>query len=61
MDPFSESFLKRLEELKQDHVNHLSNGSVASYEEYRHICGIIRGISIAELELKDLAGSEEDF
>ena len=61
MDPWVEALLKRLEELRNDHVNHLSAGSVASHDEYRHICGIIRGISIVELEIKELTGSNEDF
>ncbi len=61
MDPWVEALIKRLEELKQDHINHLSGGSVASHDEYRHICGIIRGISIAELEVKELAGSQDSF
>lgn len=62
MDHFSEAFGRRLKELKEDHINHLSGGSIASHDEYRHICGIIRGLSMAELEAKELAGSDdEDF
>ena len=61
MDPFIEAFLKRLNELKKDHIEHLAGGSVASHEDYRHICGILRGIYMAELEAKELVGSEEEF
>tara|TARA_R110000824_G_scaffold368258_1_gene557552 strand:+ start:30 stop:218 length:189 start_codon:yes stop_codon:yes gene_type:complete len=60
VDHFSEAFARRLKELKEDHINHLSGGSVATHDEYRHICGIIRGISIAELEAKELTSSDDD-
>ena len=35
-------------------MEHVVNGGVETYDEYRHICGVIRGITIAEREFKEL-------
>jgi hypothetical protein len=59
-EPTVEVFLERLKELKAQHVEHLSAGSVASHEEYRHICGVIKGLSMAELEIKELLSRISD-
>ena len=53
MEGWAEAYLKRLTELKVQHVNHIVGGSVADYEEYRHLRGTIHGLSIAEREFKE--------
>tara|TARA_Y100001949_G_C15711255_1_gene211023 strand:+ start:41 stop:226 length:186 start_codon:yes stop_codon:yes gene_type:complete len=54
MEGWAEAYLKRLTELKVQHVNHIVGGSVADYEEYRHLRGTIHGLSIAEREFKEV-------
>jgi hypothetical protein len=54
MDGWSDAYLKRLSELKIQHINHIVSGSVADYEEYRHVRGTIQGLSIAEREFKEI-------
>lgn len=49
-----EAYFERLEELKKSYTEHLSSGAVESYDDYRHICGVLQGISAARLELKEL-------
>ena len=52
--PVDELFLDRLSELKTQHIEHIVNGGVESYDEYRHLCGVLKGLSIAEREYKEL-------
>ena len=61
MDPLITAYLDRLEELRIQHINHLIGGAVVDHGEYRHICGVLRGIAVAVREIKDLmAQTEED-
>ena len=60
MAGWSDAYLKRLSELKIQHINHVVSGSVADYEEYRHLRGMIQGLSIAEREFKELVAQTED-
>ena len=59
MAGWSDAYLKRLSELKIQHINHVVSGSVADYEEYRHLRGMIQGLSIAEREFKELVAQTE--
>jgi len=43
-----------LDKLKQDQINFLANGGAKDFAEYRHICGIIRGLGHADEIVKDL-------
>tara|TARA_R110000824_G_C15189844_1_gene674610 strand:- start:1911 stop:2096 length:186 start_codon:yes stop_codon:yes gene_type:complete len=52
--PIEDAFFRRVRELKEQHIEHLAQGSLSSHEEYRHICGVIKGLSMAEVELKEL-------
>lgn len=54
MDGWADAYLKRLVELKTQYVNHIVAGTVADYEEYRHLRGTIHGLSIAEREFKEI-------
>jgi len=38
----------------------LADGNAKSYEQYREMCGQIRGLQVAAAMLKDLAKSTED-
>jgi hypothetical protein len=57
---FEETIFKRIRGLIDQHSEYIIQGSVPSHEEYRHICGVIKGLSMAEVELKELLVSEEE-
>ena len=39
---------------QKKNVEFLVSGGAKSYDEYRHICGVIRGLTQAEFLIKDL-------
>ena len=45
---------KEIEKLKEEHSFHVANGKAAGIEEYRSICGVIRGLNLAENIINDL-------
>ena len=38
----------------------LSNGSAKDYAEYRELCGVIRGLRSAQIEVQDLASRTKE-
>jgi hypothetical protein len=44
-----------------EQVNFLATGRVADFAEYRHICGVIRGLASAEQLVRDLVQKMENF
>ena len=46
--------LREIEKLKDNNNIHLSGGGAKTFDEYRHVCGIIRGLGHAETLIKDL-------
>jgi|OM-RGC.v1.035760164 hypothetical protein len=65
LDPVLEALLSRLLETKSQYIEHLANGSLGDYAEYKKMCGVIEGLSIAEREIKELGSKiikdEEDY
>mgnify|MGYP003628037091 CR=1 FL=1 len=55
-----ETLASRLDELKSQHMEHIINGNATSFEDYRHNCGVIRGIAMAERELKEIQSQIEE-
>lgn len=45
---------KLITETRADQESFLATGRAADYAEYRHVCGIIRGLNSAEQIIKDL-------
>lgn len=45
---------KLIKETRADQESFLSTGRAADYAEYRHVCGIIRGLNSAEQIINDL-------
>ena len=45
---------KEIERLRAEQGFHLANGRAADIEEYRSICGVIRGLNLAENIINDL-------
>jgi hypothetical protein len=52
---------KEIEKLKEEQAFHLANGRAADIEEYRSICGVIRGLNLAENIFNDLVQKMEKF
>lgn len=42
------------EKLRQDQITFLVNGGAKDFAEYRHVCGIIRGLVHADVFTRDL-------
>ena len=45
---------REIDKLRGEQASFLSTGRAGDYSEYRHICGIIRGLSHAESIVNDL-------
>ena len=48
-----------IEKLKEEQAFHVSNGRAADIEEYRTVCGVIRGLNLAENVINDLVQKME--
>ena len=51
--------IKEIDKLRDGQVSHLANGGAQSFDEYRHVCGVIRGLTHAESIIKDLVQRSE--
>lgn len=51
--------VREIDKLRGDQESHLSNGGAKSFDEYRHVCGVIRGLTHAESIIKDLVQRSE--
>ena len=47
--------LKEIDKLREDQAIFLSGGGANDFAEYRHVCGVIRGLTHADQIVKDLA------
>jgi hypothetical protein len=45
---------KKLQDRIQNLNESVSNGSAKDYAEYRELCGVIRGLRSAQIEVQDL-------
>lgn len=45
---------KQLLEDSRDSINFLADGGAKSFDEYRHVCGVIRGLAQADALINDL-------
>lgn len=57
--PLEDTFFSRIKDLKDQYTEHLIGGSLPTHDEYRHLCGVIKGLSMAEVELKELLNLED--
>jgi hypothetical protein len=46
--------VKEIDKLRDDQITHLSGGGAKTFDEYRHVCGVIRGLTHTETIVKDL-------
>ena len=47
--------LKEIDRLREDQAVFLNGGGAKDFAEYRHVCGVIRGLTHADQLVKDLA------
>ena len=47
--------LNEIDKLRGDQTVFLNGGGAKDFAEYRHVCGVIRGLTHAEQLVKDLA------
>jgi len=45
---------KEIDKLRGDQVTFLAGGGAKDFAEYRHVCGVIRGLTHAEQLVRDL-------
>jgi hypothetical protein len=50
---------KEFDKLRNDQIIFLSGGGAKDFAEYRHVCGVIRGLTHAEQLVKDLVQKME--
>jgi len=51
---------KQLREAMNNLADHIAGGGCATIEEYRHACGKIEGLAIAEREILDIEKRLQD-
>ena len=49
-----EDLAKEIDKLRGDQVSFLAGGGAKDFAEYRHVCGVIRGLTLAENIVNDL-------
>ena len=54
-----ESYRQQLKERIQQHVAHLAQGGAHDLPEYKRLCGVIEGLSVAEREFGELLARVE--
>lgn len=54
-----EHVAKEIDKLRGDQISHLAQGGAKTFDEYRHVCGVIRGLTHAETLVKDLVQKME--
>ena len=50
---------KEIDKLRGDQQTFLNGGGAKTFDEYRHVCGVIRGLTHAETFVNDLVQKME--
>jgi hypothetical protein len=45
---------KEIERLRDEQAQFIATGRAADYAEYKNVCGVIRGLSLADQSINDL-------
>ena len=61
MDQTLELLLSRIEDQRKQVLNNLGDGAAKDFASYTNMTGYIRGLSVAESIIKDLAQRMETF
>ena len=51
----------KIEERRKDIVEFLGDGGAKSYDHYKEVCGVIRGLLTAQSEIGDLVRKVKDY
>lgn len=51
--------VKEIDKLRQEQIAYLAASRADTYDEYKKICGVIRGLSLAENLINDLVQKME--
>jgi hypothetical protein len=46
--------VKEIDKMRSDNIAFLGAGRAINFDEYRNVCGIVRGLSLAEAIINDL-------
>jgi len=57
---FVDALRKKLREDMNNYTDDLANGQCSNFEVYKELCGVIRGLALAERHLLDLAQLMEE-
>ena len=57
---FTEVLVKKIRADMNNLADELASGRSKTIEDYRHTCGVIRGLATAEEYIKDLAQTAEE-
>lgn len=60
IDEFAKAVVKKIRTDMNNLADELANGRSRTIEDYRHTCGVIRGLGIAEQYIQDLAKENEE-
>lgn len=52
-----ELLIRKLDEQKLAVADSLQSGAAKDYAEYQHLCGVVRGLGLAQIEMNDLLRS----
>lgn len=47
--------IKKIEDQKSSAIDVLQSGNIPDFAQYKDLCGLIRGLEIAQREIRDLA------
>lgn len=45
---------REIEKLRQEQVEYVADGRATAFEEYNRVCGVIRGLNLADSIINDL-------
>jgi len=60
-DKILNHLVSEYDKLRNDQVTFLAGGGAKTFDEYRHVCGVIRGLTYAETIVKDLVQRMENI
>ena len=62
MDPKVLKLLNsKLEERRQELIDFLGDGGAKSYDHYKEVCGVLRGLLTAQSEINDLLQKMKEY
>ena len=60
IEKFAEVLRSKIRDDMNNYADDIAGGACRNFEEYKELCGVIRGLAIAERYLLDLAKKVED-